>query len=79
MRHTDAGHIDGYDPACEACNAQDGAHSKRAMQMICAIMSGTRPDKLGAVDKVVNAWVFHPDKLTPAAMVEDLPVAEGTN
>lgn len=55
---------------------QDLQASERAMQMICATMNGGRSDrdKLLTVNRVVDAWVFNPHKLTLDAMIEDLPV-----
>lgn len=53
----------------------DLAASERAMQMICATTSSGRPkwDQMCDIEKIVNAWVFYPEKLTPTAMLEDLP------
>jgi hypothetical protein len=53
----------------------DLAASERAMQMVCAVTTSGRPlsDKLDRINTVVEAWVFHPDRLTPTAMIEDLP------
>jgi len=50
---------------------------ERAMQMICAtIHNGEQKWKqMLDIEKIVNAWVFHPGKLTPNAMKEDLPDA----
>lgn len=56
----------------------DLAASERAMQMICATTHGGRPllEQLQRIDRIVDAWVFHPDRLTPDAMIEDLPPAQ---
>jgi hypothetical protein len=50
--------------------------SERAMQMINATMNSGRSDsdKLARINRVVEAWVFHPDTLTPSAMIEQLPL-----
>ena len=49
--------------------------SERAMQMICATIHNGQPMIVQArdVERIVNAWVHHPEKLTPTAMKEDLP------
>ena len=51
------------------------AASERAMQMICAVTcSGKDPyQQMRTINRVVNAWVHAPGKLTPNAMVENLP------
>jgi hypothetical protein len=48
--------------------------SERAMQMICAVVTSSRPpqERLDRIDAVVRAWVFYPARLTPTAMIEDL-------
>ena len=47
--------------------------SERAMQMICATIGNGKPKwrQMLDIEKVVNAWVHHPEKLTPSAMKED--------
>lgn len=49
--------------------------SERAMQMICALCnSGTNTlAQLANIDRIVNAWVHHPNLLTPNAMIDHLP------
>jgi uncharacterized protein with LGFP repeats len=56
------------------------AASERAMQMICStICNGEQKWKqMWDIEKIVNAWVHHPDKLTPDAMKEDLPEPRAT-
>ncbi len=53
----------------------DLAASERAMQMICATTTSGKQKwkQMWDIEKIVNAWVFHPQKLTPTAMLEDLP------
>lgn len=48
--------------------------SERAMQMICATTTSGRPiwEQMQRIERVVEAWVHHPARLTPSAMIEDL-------
>lgn len=56
-------------------NSTDLAASERAMQMICAVTTSGKQKwkRMWDIERIVNAWVFHPDKLIPTAMIEDLP------
>lgn len=56
-------------------SAADLAASERAMQMICMTLTNGQPKwkQMWDIEKVVNAWVHHPEKLTPSARKADLP------
>jgi hypothetical protein len=49
--------------------------AERAMQMICAVMNNNlKRDwaKLADIDTVVEAWVFHPERLAPDVTIRAL-------